>query len=350
MSAKLGFWILGFLCALIAASTIAEDAFPAARVVVASGVMVVLGLTGEIVASGRSRAVACRPLDDRQADGRIDIAKLRGVRRELNREDERFGSFLGLETDESTTNDDTREMSRKRSPHLLGRVAIVSLFLGRDDVAWTERELSDAHAELIRAGEWIEGQARRYGARVNLEVADTYFVHDDRTPDEVAIGFYFEGDRVGPFEHNAGMKALVRASRAALALGFEDASDLFAQIGARLNVNETIWLIHPRQAGRSFAMPHETSEWEGLSLANCYPVSAPFPERLSGEARIDPVTVVHEILHLFGASDKYGRPLRSFRWKTVTNREVMRLDEVRLDRLRIDPLTAAELGWDPIVT
>jgi hypothetical protein len=80
-------------------------------------------------------------------------------------------------------------------------------------------------------------------------------------------------------------------------------------------------------------------------MAVCYPCEASFPEPLVGPARVDPVTVVHELLHLFGASDKYGRPLTAYAPRTVTSREVMRLSEERLARLRIDPSTAAEIGW-----
>ena len=57
------------------------------------------------------------------------------------------------------------------------------------------------------------------------------------------------------------------------------------------------------------------------------------------------MTVVHELFHLFGASDKYGIPLRSFPPKSVTDRDVMRLDSETLSRLRVDPATAAEVGW-----
>ena len=49
------------------------------------------------------------------------------------------------------------------------------------------------------------------------------------------------------------------------------------------------------------------------------------------------MTVVHELLHLFGATDKYGRSLRDVPPGTVTSRDVMRLSETRLSRLRIDP-------------
>ncbi len=82
-----------------------------------------------------------------------------------------------------------------------------------------------------------------------------------------------------------------------------------------------------------------------MSLAVCYPRESSFPEPLTGSPRVDPVTVVHEMLHLFGATDKYGRSLRDFAPGSVSSREVMRLSETRLSRLRIDPSTAEEIGW-----
>ena len=54
---------------------------------------------------------------------------------------------------------------------------------------------------------------------------------------------------------------------------------------------------------------------------------------------------VSNLLHLFGASDKYGYALKAYAPKSVTTRDVMRLSEGRLARLRIDSGTAAEIGW-----
>ena len=345
MSARLGFWLLGIVTAAVASYAVNQDAFPAARVVTASGILLSIGFAGEVFEVRRARNQAIQALDDREADGQVEIAPIQGVMRALNPEDERFGAFLGIEAGFQPIREAVRATSRRRSPPLLGKVAVVSLFLGRDGQSWSENELAAAHQAILRACLWVETQAIRYRAKVNLVVADAYFLHDDENEEEVEIGFYSEGDRIELFDRNAAMKALSRASRAALALGFTDASDLYSQINARLDVNESAWLIHPRQSGRSFALPHEISAWDGLSLANCYPAEANLPSQIYGEPRVDPITVVHELLHLFGATDKYGRSLTSFRQGTVTGNEVMRLDERRLSRLRIDPLTARELGW-----
>ncbi len=65
---------------------------------------------------------------------------------------------------------------------------------------------------------------------------------------------------------------------------------------------------------------------------------------------MDPTTVAHELLHLFGATDKYGVALRSFRPGSVTSRDIMRLNHDLLSRMTIDPLTASEVGWEPVST
>jgi hypothetical protein len=93
------------------------------------------------------------------------------------------------------------------------------------------------------------------------------------------------------------------------------------------------------------AIPADLTELIGVSLALCYAREANFPEPLRRPPFTDPVTVVHELLHLFGATDKYALPLDAFPPGSVTSRDVMRLDSSRLDRLRIDRATAAEIGW-----
>ena len=57
------------------------------------------------------------------------------------------------------------------------------------------------------------------------------------------------------------------------------------------------------------------------------------------------MTVAHEFLHLFGATDKYNVSLDAFPRGTVTDRDIMRLTSERLSRLRIDLGTATEVGW-----
>ena len=112
---------------------------------------------------------------------------------------------------------------------------------------------------LTRAGEWVEREAIRYRAAVNVSVANTYFVFDDDSPDEVAVGFGWEGSDVGPLEQNATEKALIALSRAADDLRFRDAVALLPPVNSRLRADSSVWFMHHRRAGRSFAVPREFS-------------------------------------------------------------------------------------------
>jgi hypothetical protein len=230
-------------------------------------------------------------------------------------------------------------------PPLLGRVVLISVFIGRNGLAWSDGEIARAHAAILRAATWIEREAMRWNSAVNLDLAETYFVVDDLEAHEVEIGFFFKGEEMQPFETDAVTRALTSASRAARQMGFPDAAALFAEINSRVPADAHVWLLHPREAGHSLAVPLDETMLAGVSLAVCYAREANFAEPLDGPPFTDPVTVVHELLHLFGASDKYGVPVRSFPQRSVTHRDIMRLDETSLLRLRIDPLTAREIGW-----
>jgi len=346
MSARLGFWLFGFALGIAAGAAVPESLFPGARPVVFGSAFLLTGVFAEMFL-GPTGPAAPRPRDTRPADGRVDLAGVAGARREPNPVDPRFGAFLGLDAGGPVGGvpGAPPRAEPRTSPPLLGRVVVASLFVGRDGRPWSAAEVAEAHRALTRAAGWVEAQALRFGAAVNLELADTYFLFDDDAEDEVALAFTREGDDVGPFEENATAKALFAATRAAAGLGFGDAQDLFRSVAARLGADVTVWLMHPRQAGRSFAVPVEDSGLRGVSLAVCYPRESSFPGPLTGTARPDPVTLVHELLHLFGATDKYGQPLRDFAPRSVSSREVMRLTETRLSRLRIDPFTASEIGW-----
>jgi hypothetical protein len=305
-----------------------------------------VALLVELVTLARAdggRAHEQLPEDARPADGAVGIVPLAGLLSEPNPHDPRFRRFVALEPGVSVPA--SRLPGTRSTPPLLGRVVIVSVFIGRDGEGWSDAEIARAHAALLRSAGWIEREAIRWNAPVNLDVAETYFAVNDEEAEEVEIAFSPKGDEIQPFEAHAVTKALRGASRAAELLGFHDAVALIEEINPRLAADTLVWLLHPRQAGHSLAVPLDDTPLAGVSLAVCYAREASFPEPLGTPPFTDPVTIVHELLHLFGATDKYAVPLRSFPPKSVTNREIMRLDETSLLRLRIDPLTAQEIGW-----
>jgi hypothetical protein len=281
-------------------------------------------------------------LDSRPADGRIEIGAIAGFESQSLAEGSDFARFLGAGPHEPGAGPSS---TRDPVPQLIGRVVLASIFVGRDGLGWTDPELVAAHRSLHRASTWIEREAARYGAPLNLTLPAICFAAEDPVVEDVAIDFLPEGDGVGAHERDADWRATASASRAAAALGFADLADLDRQIVARLPSDAHAWLLHLRRAGRSFAISVDHATLPGVPIAVCYAREASFSEPLGAAPFVDPVTLVHELLHLFGASDKYGIAFDRFPPGEVTSRDVMLLATDSLSRLRVDRLTAREIGW-----
>jgi hypothetical protein len=345
---RLWYWLGGLVAVAVAALVL--NRLPGWGEAGALGLFLgwgLVGLVGEIVALLRSLETGFAPpvsRDARAADGEVGLAELRGVTAEPNPEDPRFRRFVGIGPDPSPAS--APAIGARRCPPLLGRVVWVSLFVGRDGESWSDAEVAQAHVAMLKAGAWLEREAIRWGAAVNVELADTYFVaDDDAREEEVEVDFVTEGDRYAPADAHEPAKLLAGVSRAAAALGFRDAIDWLARVHPRVEADAQVWLVHVRRAGCSQVVSQHDTEIGSVRLAVCYARESLFPEPLRRPPYIDPVTVAHEVLHLFDASDKYEVSLRSFPSRSVTARDVMRLSESKLSRLRVDPKTAAEIGW-----
>jgi hypothetical protein len=312
--------------------------------------LVAVGSLGEglllllTVLAGPASRPHAPPRDTRPADGTIEVAHLRDVRAKPCAADPRFARFERLEG--SVESRRAGDLPIEPGP-LLGRVVVVSLFVGRDGADWSEGEIAKAHRAIERALGWVEREAMRWGAPVNLEMAGVYFASRDDRVDDVEVGFVPEGDAEAPLEVAAVTRAVASASRAAARLGFADLAALVAAVEARLEAADAVvWLVHPRCGGRSLAILPDERTLPGVALAVCFAREANFTEALGARPPFtDPVTVVHELLHLFGATDKYQAPLHAFPPGMVSERDVMCLYHESLPRLRVDRLTAQELGW-----
>lgn len=284
------------------------------------------------------------PRDARPADGRVEVVSVAGARGDPNPDAPRFQRFVDFEG----PRDDAPELPRRnarRVPPLLGRVVIVSVFVGRDGTAWSGPEIAQAHRALERAAGWLEREAQRYDAPVNVDLANTYFAADDTIEEDVEIEVITEGGHDALFERLAIERALASASRAAAALGQDDIVNLVARATPRIDADHLIWALHLRRAGRSMAVAADQAPIPGLTLAICYAREENLPQPLRTPPFADPITFVHEALHLFGASDKYLVPLSDYPRSQVTERDIMALYTESLSRLRVDPLTAREIGW-----
>lgn len=355
MSWRVAGWSTGFILGVALAAAIPETVFPGVRLVALGATLVTLGLAGQVLERLGTRsggALAAAPLDLRPADGQVEIVPSRDLNRRPNAHDARFGRFVslaGAPARSSRVAARAEAPGRRDCPPLIGRVVLVSVYLDCDGGSWDEDELAASQAAVLRAGRWLEREALRWGAPVNVGVSDTYVVArvDGTTRGDRAVGFDRVGDEVVAYEEEEETHLFAAVTQAAVANGFRDAPEMFDALGARVGGDVPVWLVHPLRCGVSRAYPpdREGALLPGTSLAVCYVRETPFTEPLKGPAVTDPVTVVHETLHLFGATDKYGYALRSFEPGSVTGQEVMRLSVTRLEPLRVDPLTALELGW-----
>jgi len=283
-----------------------------------------------------------------QASSTVSIVPLSSVQNVANFRDRKFQRFESCAELPEIVPPAVRvsaRVARHQPPELRGNWVMVSLFVGCDGRPWSESEIAGRLESLLHAGRWVAGEASRYRMPLTLGVCDTYFAVADDSTDRIEVGFAPEGDEMGPAEADQDTRALILMSRGARQLGFRDATDMVEEIASRLPGARCAWFLHIRRGGRSLAIPHDLTALQGVCLAVCYAREASFTEPVVKVPGPDPVTFVHELLHLFGATDKYGVPLSVFPSAAVTAYDVMRLDRTRLARLRVDPLTAAEIGW-----
>ena len=327
---------------------------------------------------------------DLRLDGRHHLQSLQGCERVPNTSDPRWFRFNGRRRDDADPlQRSSASLTRNRPtvpwtwtpPPLLGRVAIASAFLGKDGRSWTDREIARTFEAVLKAADWLAAQARRWRAAVEFVVIDTAFVFDDPIDDlPKALELVDFMHQTQLAEADVTQLELAALSRAAVGLGFTDLYDWFgwtrvaleqslatarhhlqpsseSTIGLDdasrlLNVDRVVWLIHPMRAGQSVALPIDQVRLPEVHVAICRAVEDDQAGPVLDAVKPDPVTMAHELLHLFGATDKYGLPLTAFEGDGVTPRDIMRLDLQRLSALRIDRATAGELGWrtdqDPI--
>lgn len=288
-----------------------------------------------------ARPTAPTTFDGRPADGLVPLIGLPGLEARTNEANPEIGSYLRMSVDRGPV----RPQKSPSGSALLGRVGVFSIFVGRDGSSWTDREVAEAFASTVRMGRWLEAEAMRWGAAVNLEVVGTYFEADDAEPEVVELVPSLDAYETVIDEADADVRGLASASRAAARLGFSGLADLIARADPLADHDRTVWFVHLFRAGRSSAVVADRNLVPGGGLALCYARESSGSEPLVGVPFVDPVTLAHELLHLFGASDKYGVRLAEFPPGQVTSRDVMRLHFDRLGQLRVDPLTAAEIGW-----
>lgn len=336
---------MGILASLSVAVSLAGHAPMVDHVAALAAPLVLAALAAEVLPSlfGGGREVKVPLRWTEPADGEIGLAEVADVSSAESIELGEFRQFESLRIERPPIG----VQPRHPTPPLLGRVAIVTVLVGRDGRSWQPAEIRSTLNEVTRAARWIALQAKHRAVPLRLELGRVFFVADDPMPGgSQEFSFGYQGDELVPGGPGLVVEELGSFSRASAQLGFADAAEMVEVIGQRIDADAIAWILSPMRSGLSFAIRASDDHLQGVGLAVCYPRLSSFSSRLRGPVASDPATIAHEVLHLFGAEDKYGRPLGGKDGRGVTSRDVMRLDSPRLSRLRIDDLTAAEIGWN----
>ena len=343
-------WLLGLGVGVGVAIGLPEGELAAARPVVLGATVLGFGVIGEMIAGSRNHPIgvgqaAVPQRDPLVPDGKIAIRAVSGYNIAPNRADTRFGRYEALPQPGTIAPVPRPERPRSR---LSGRVVISTIFVSSEYRPWTDEEIGRSLTAVERACRWLEREAIRWKASVKLEVAGGYFALPSEPFEEPDINLADQGHDLGLVAIGEWEWILKGLNHAVPALGATDFVAFIEAVEQEFEeADEVVWLVFPRQAGRSFALPRHEALTGGANLAVCYAVDSNFPEPLRGaEPRVDPATIAHEFLHLFHASDKYGKRLDRFERGTVTRFDIMRMSPARSFRSnRVDLATAREIGW-----
>jgi hypothetical protein len=339
---RLIYWVSGFLGVAWLAGRLGTGRGDAALLLAAFAAWVGLGLLGEARAWRRRRPVLAPAetlLDSRPADGRVEIVPVAAAVAIPNAHDGRFGRLERLDAAPAAL--------VPIGPTLRGRVLLASFFLGRDGHDWTDHEIAQAHKALFRAGAWVGREAAAWEQPVHVALACVYASgRDDRPrPEAVDLVVGLEEHQAALFDPDETAELVAAFDRTARASGSADLADFLRRFAAAAPADRLVWLAHVRARGRSHWVDGPSIGLPILGLAVCF-ANEDNAGPLDGPPFADPVTFVHELMHAFGATDKYGASARQFGPGQVGAREVMLLHEdTSLARLRVDPLTAREIGW-----
>ena len=342
-ASPLVWWIQGAALGIVLALMFDDRNVPAGRLIVFGVTILAHGFLGELVfrrRRGGVRTQAALP-DGLVPDGRIAIRAFVKERCKPNEVDDRFGRQVQRPPRSSGR-------TRLASEGLTGRVVVSTIFNSGEYSEWSDAEIARALRTVERSCRWIEREAIRWNAPLKLDVAGAYFVFPLRPFHEPEINLADQAHDLGLVAQGEWEWIFKGLNQGLPELGCDDFIDFVVSAESSLAPNDgVVWLLFPRQAGRSFALHRSDGLTGGANLAVCYALDANFPEPLRGSRpRVDPATIAHEMLHLFHATDKYGKRLDAFPEGTVTRSDIMRMANLRsFETHTIDLATAREIGW-----
>lgn len=164
---------------------------------------------------------------------------------------------------------------------LIGKNLVLSIFISEPSSPWQQEAKDEIFDMIYEAEDWLEEQANLYSKKI-------YFNNEAFGLEEDIVLDYIPPTD-GEFNW---------VKEAGKIIGYPSIKQLYRTV--KEDSNNFIVLLFANKEGRSFALPYEKgldSEYflEGSILYKAF----------EGET-INPATIAHEILHLYGAWDLYS--------------------------------------------
>lgn len=169
---------------------------------------------------------------------------------------------------------------------LEGKSVLVSIFVKDKESKWTKMEKKEAGRKVKAAAKYLSSQAKRYGKNVNLIVD---------TEKNKKICYTFETEM--KVTDRTSMKLNKKIQK------FISESIRVEEIRKKYKTDSVGFLIHINKSGVSYTLPHCVEEKD----TNFYECASLFSS--GGGQEMGAATFAHEMLHLFGAPDLYGKSL-----------------------------------------
>lgn len=207
---------------------------------------------------------------------------------------------------------------------LKGKTYVLTLFISEKESPWQDKEVKQTLENTFSAFKWIRLQAEKYGSSVSF---DFYALGNKDKK------IFADSIPKGPFEGYLSNSFISNAMRSA---GYAAGFDFVKYAEETSDCKNSLVLVFCNSKGRSFAMPQSS---EDCKLSREYGYAArPLEGSVIYKGAL-PAVIAHEVLHLFGAVDLYGKG-----GAEIFGSSIMKTTEGGLDNLGLDSLTSFLTG------
>ncbi len=214
---------------------------------------------------------------------------------------------------------------------LKGNIYILSVFITTPNKKWTYDEKTDLVSSQIKAQEWLKKQAKLYGVDISFENG-FYGLKSDIYVDEIkSIKEMYEA-------------RLDWVYQVLTKIGYSSPLEFLERLKNTKDCANALVIIYANESGRSYAVPYSTGRnKEKYFFEGCTVYRKDTYYQYTCAA-----TIVHEILHLFGAWDLYKLDktdkARAQKANELFHNDIMIGGTCDLETLKIDKLTAWLVG------